>query len=167
MSITVHNDEKRDRVPDRDPNVTIFLRPIATPLALGLASYAGSTWIIGSYLAGWWGNEESPTIFFPFVAVWGGLGQFIAGFLGYHARDILITVFHVLWGAFYISFGLLFAFVVSIPRSIACPCRHQGVQVTDNIPTRPLEPFRPIRSGYIFPRLQRGLSCWLSSPGPL
>ena len=125
MSITVDNTEKRDRVLERDPNVTIFLRPIATPLALGLASYAGSTWIVSSHLAGWWGNENSPLIFFPFVAVWGGLGQFIAGFFGYHARDILITVFHVLWGAFYISFGLLFAFEVSIPRPVAvvCACR--------------------------------------------
>lgn len=115
MSIRVEETEKRDRVLERDPNVTIFLRPIATPAALGLAGFAGSTWITASYIAGWWGNEKSPTIFFPFVAIWGGLGQFIAGFFGYHARDILVTIIHVLWGSAWISFGLLYAFVVSFP----------------------------------------------------
>lgn len=68
MSLETNNREKTDRLVEREPNVTIFLRPIAPPAALGLAGFAGSTWITASFIARWWGNETSPTIFFPFVA---------------------------------------------------------------------------------------------------
>lgn len=115
MSIEINEEEKLERVLGRDPQVTIFLRPIAPPAALGLAGFAGSTFITASYIAGWWGDESSPTIFFPFVMIWGGLGQFIAGFFGYHARDTLVTVVHVLWGSFWLGFGLLSLLIVGRP----------------------------------------------------
>ncbi|KAK5206558.1 hypothetical protein LTR72_012510, partial [Exophiala xenobiotica] len=111
MSLETNNREKADRLIERDPSVTIFLRPIAPPAALGLAGFAGSTWITASFIARWWGNETSPTLFFPFVTFWGGLGQFIAGFFGYAARDTLVTVIHVLWGSFWMSIGLLYLLV--------------------------------------------------------
>lgn len=107
MSVEAHEKEKLERVLARDPQVTIFLRPIAPPTALGLAGFAGSTFITATYFTGWWGNENSATIFFPFVMIWGGLAQFIAGYFGYHARDTLVTVVHPLWGSFYLGFGLL------------------------------------------------------------
>jgi len=114
MSLTCEDKDKIDRVTDRDPGVTIFLRPIAPPAALGLAGFAGSTWITASWIAGWWGNAQSPGVFFPFVAFWGGLAQFLAGLKGYHARDTLVTVIHVLWGSFWMSAGLLWFMVVSV-----------------------------------------------------
>lgn len=114
MAIEVQNHEKLDRVLNRDPNVTIFLRPIAPPAALGLAGSAGSTWITATYIAGWWGDLSSPTIFFPFVMLWGGLGQFIAGLFGYHARGTLVTVVNVLWGSLWLSFGLSQLLTVSL-----------------------------------------------------
>lgn len=114
MSLQADQDEKIERVLERDPNVTIFLKPIAAPAALGLAGFAGSTWITAAYVAKWWGNEQSPTIFFPFVAFWGGLGQFIAGLFNYAARDTLVTVVHVLWGSFWMSIGLLYLLVVCL-----------------------------------------------------
>ncbi|KAL4993582.1 hypothetical protein BDV10DRAFT_199481 [Aspergillus recurvatus] len=107
MSLESEAREKMDRVLNRDPNATIFLRLIAAPAALGLAGFAGSTWITATYIARWWGDESSPTIFFPFVAFWGGLGQFIAGFFGFAARDTLVTVIHVLWGTFFTWSGAL------------------------------------------------------------
>ena len=113
MALHENNQEKLDRLLEKEPQVTVFLRPIAPPAALGLAGFAGSTFISSMYIAEWWGNEKSPLIFFPFVAFWGGLGQFIAGFFGYPARDTLVTVVHVLWGSFWMSFGLLYALVVS------------------------------------------------------
>ncbi|KAJ9218444.1 hypothetical protein DTO027B5_1272 [Paecilomyces variotii] len=113
MSLEVGNSEKADRILERDPNVTIFLRPIAAPAALGLAGFAGSTWITATYIARWWGTESSPTIFFPFVAFWGGLGQFVAGLFGYAARDNLVTVIHVLWGSFWMSIGVLYLLVAT------------------------------------------------------
>jgi hypothetical protein len=41
MSVEINNREKVDRILERDPNVTIFLQPIAAPAALGLAGFAG------------------------------------------------------------------------------------------------------------------------------
>lgn len=114
MSVPSNQDVKYERILGHDPQVRIFLQPIAPPAALGLAGFAGSTWITATFIARWWGSEESPTIFFPFVAFWGGLGQFIAGLFGYAARDTLITVIHVLWGSFWMSIGLLYLLVVSL-----------------------------------------------------
>ncbi|KAF2254121.1 hypothetical protein BU26DRAFT_400875, partial [Trematosphaeria pertusa] len=81
--------EKLAKTIDQTPGIQIFLQPIAPPAALGLAGFAGSTWITSSYIANWWGNPESPTIFFPFVGIFGGLAQFIAGLYGFSARDTL------------------------------------------------------------------------------
>lgn len=113
MSVEVSDREKLTRLTHVDPGVTIFLRPIAPPAALGLAGFAGSTWITASWIAGWWGEEKSPGIFFPFVAFWGGLAQFLAGLKGYPARDTLVTVVNVLWGSFWMSAGLMWFLVVS------------------------------------------------------
>lgn len=112
MALRSDNTEKLNHILEKEPNVTIFLKPIAAPAALGLAGFAGSTWITASYIAGWWGNSASPTIFFPFVAFWGGLAQFIAGLYGYPARDVLVTVIHCMWGSFWMSIGLLYLLVV-------------------------------------------------------
>lgn len=49
-------------------------------------------------LARWWGSPDSPEVFFPFVAMWGGLAQFIAGIFAFLARDTLTLVICSLWG---------------------------------------------------------------------
>jgi hypothetical protein len=108
-----HQSEKLDKTLQQTPGIQIFLQPIAPPAALGLAGFAGSTWITSSYIANWWGGPESPTIFFPFVGLFGGLAQFIAGLYGFKARDTLVTVINTMWGSFWISIGILYAFVVS------------------------------------------------------
>ena len=74
MSVESHagHEDKRNEVLEKAPSVQIFLRPIAPPAALGLAGFAGSTWITASHIAMWWGSSDSPTIFFPFVAMFGG-----------------------------------------------------------------------------------------------
>jgi len=91
-----------------EPNVNIFLRPIAAPAALGLAGFAGATFITASWMARWWGDSASPGTFFPFVLFFGGLAQFVAAYKGFDARDTLTTVIHGLVGSFYLAFGLLF-----------------------------------------------------------
>ncbi|KAK4500315.1 hypothetical protein PRZ48_008504 [Zasmidium cellare] len=109
-----HGSEKRiEEILEKPPGVQIFLQPIAPPAALGLAGFAGSTWITSSYIADWWGNAESPTIFFPFVGIFGGLAQFTAGIYGFQARDTLVTIINTLWGSFWISIGILYAFVAA------------------------------------------------------
>lgn len=112
------HDDKRQDILQSTPNVQIFLKPIAPPAALGLAGFAGSTWITSSYIADWWGGPESPTIFFPFVGIFGGLAQFIAGIYGFQARDTLVTVINTLWGSFWIAIGILYAFVVRSGLSV-------------------------------------------------
>ncbi|GAB1316456.1 hypothetical protein MFIFM68171_06666 [Madurella fahalii] len=102
MSVAREDSEKVDRLAHADPGVSIFLRPIAPP-APWSRRLCGIT---ASWIARWWGNEESPGIF-PFVAFWGGLAQFLAGLKGYPARDTLITVINVLWDSFWMSAGLL------------------------------------------------------------
>ncbi|KAK5168387.1 uncharacterized protein LTR77_006957 [Saxophila tyrrhenica] len=95
------------------PGIRIFLQPLAPPAALGLAGFAGSTWITSAYIADWFGNPESPTIFFPFIGMFGGVAQFVAGIYGLNARDTLVSVINTMWGSFWIAIGILYAFVAA------------------------------------------------------
>lgn len=113
MAARFQDQDKLDRITGGDPRITIFLRPIAPPAALGLAGFAGSTWIAASWIAGWWGGASSPGVFFPFVTLWGGLAQFIAGLYGFPARDTLVSVINVLWGSFWMSAGMLWFLIVA------------------------------------------------------
>jgi succinate-acetate transporter protein len=85
----------------------VFLQPIAAPSILGLFGFAGATFMVAAYLAGWYGGAKSPAIIFPFAATFGGLAQFLAGMWAYRARDGLATAMHGMWGAFWIAWGIL------------------------------------------------------------
>ncbi len=87
--------------------VQAFLQPIAAPSILGLYAFAGSTFIVSAYLAGWYGGPDTPLYLLPFAAVFGGLAQFAAGMWAYKARDAIATAMHGMWGSFWIGFGLL------------------------------------------------------------
>ncbi|KAI7236128.1 hypothetical protein KC330_g3922 [Hortaea werneckii] len=54
--MAIHQEDSRRLVDTlhQTPNVSIFLKPIAPPAALGLAGFAGSTFITASWIAGWW-----------------------------------------------------------------------------------------------------------------
>lgn len=45
MALNSDNRAKIDEIERGHPQVSIFLQPIAPPAALGLAGFAGSTWI--------------------------------------------------------------------------------------------------------------------------
>ncbi|KAI0592754.1 GPR1/FUN34/yaaH family-domain-containing protein [Biscogniauxia sp. FL1348] len=113
LDTTTEDERRRMDALQQTPGITIFLQPVAPPAALGLAGFAGSTWITSSYIADWWGTPESPALFFPFVGIFGGLAQFIAGLYGFKARDTLVTVINTMWGSFWISIGILYAFVAA------------------------------------------------------
>jgi hypothetical protein len=85
----------------------VFLQPIAAPSILGLFGFAGATFMVSAYLAGWYGGPTTPEILFPFAAAFGGLAQFLAGMWAYRARDGLATAMHGMWGAFWIAWGVL------------------------------------------------------------
>jgi succinate-acetate transporter protein len=85
----------------------VFLQPIAAPSVLGLAGFAGATFIVASNIAGWWGSPTSGLILAPFAAMFGGLAQFVAGMWAYRARDAIATLAHGTWGAFWLAYGIL------------------------------------------------------------
>jgi len=88
------------------PPTTIFLRPVATPAALGLASYASATFVVAAYLAGWYGDGASVARVWPFVLTFGGFGGIAAGMWSFHARDTTGSVVHTLWGALWLAVSL-------------------------------------------------------------
>jgi succinate-acetate transporter protein len=85
----------------------VMLQPIAAPSILGLAGFAGATFIVASNLAGWWGTPTSGLTLAPFAAMFGGLAQFLAGMWAYRARDGIATLAHGTWGSFWIAYGIL------------------------------------------------------------
>lgn len=86
----------------------ISLQPVAAPSILGLFGFAASTFIVAANLAGWYGDNTTPMVLFPFVAVFGGIAQFLAGMWSYRARDGLATAMHGMWGSFWIAYGIYF-----------------------------------------------------------
>jgi len=86
----------------------LVLTPIAAPSILGLFGFAGATFIVASYLAGWYGNTSTPFYVFPFALFFGGLAQLAAGFYSYRARDGLATAMHGMWGSFWLAWGTIY-----------------------------------------------------------
>ena len=102
-----HNGSDTRRLDHREwvDHTRVFLQPIAAPSILGLFGFAGATFMVAAYLAGWYGGATAPAILFPFAATFGGLAQFLAGMWAYRARDGLATAMHGMWGAFWIAWG--------------------------------------------------------------
>jgi uncharacterized protein len=97
-----HNGHAHGFAPPR-----VFLQPIAAPSILGLAGFAGATFVVASNLAGWWGTPSSPLALEPFAAMFGGLAQFMAGMWAYRARDAIATLAHGTWGSFWLAYLIL------------------------------------------------------------
>ncbi len=93
---------------EADGRAEIFLQPIAAPSILGWFGFAGATFMVAGYMAGWYGGARTDLFLFPFAAFFGGLAQFLASMWAYKARDGLATAIHGTWGAFWMGFGLLF-----------------------------------------------------------
>ncbi|KAJ9605391.1 hypothetical protein H2200_010048 [Cladophialophora chaetospira] len=106
-------DPEKIRLSDDPVQVRIALRPIAPPAALGLAGFAGSTLVVSTWICRWWGGPDSPALFFPFIGLWGGLAQFIAGIYGFAARDVLVSIINTMWGCFWMSIGILYGLVAT------------------------------------------------------
>ncbi len=84
-----------------------FLQPIAAPSTLGLYGFAGSTLILASHTAKWWGGPEDTVYIWPFAAMFGGIAQFTAGMWAAKARDAIALSMHGMWGAFWVGWGIL------------------------------------------------------------
>jgi succinate-acetate transporter protein len=102
----------------------VFLQPIAAPSILGLAGFAGATFIVASNLAGWWGTPDSGLVLAPFAAMFGGLAQFLAGMWAYRARDGIATLAHGTWGAFWLAYGILNVLIAAGALAAPTPWYH-------------------------------------------
>jgi succinate-acetate transporter protein len=91
----------------------VFLQPIAAPSALGLAGFSVATLMVSLIQAGWLGSWSDMGVVGLFAMTFGGIAQFAAGMWSYRARDVVATVAHGMWGAFWIAFGLLQIFTLT------------------------------------------------------
>ena len=85
----------------------VNLQPIAAPSALGLAGFSVATLMVATIQAKWWGSAADFKGVAPFCLTFGGIAQFLAGMWAYKARDIVATLAHGMWGAFWIAFFVL------------------------------------------------------------
>ncbi|MEX2431647.1 MAG: acetate uptake transporter [Dehalococcoidia bacterium] len=90
-----------------DTPARIYLQPIASPNVLGLYALGASVFVYGAWMAGWYGSEGSPGLMFPFLALFGGLAQFLAGMWAFRARDSLAAIVFTAAGSFWLAYGLL------------------------------------------------------------
>jgi uncharacterized protein len=85
----------------------VVLQPIAAPSLLGLFGFAAATFMVGAWMAGWYGSPQSPGYLFPFASMCGGVAQLIASAWSFKARDGIAVVVHGMWGSFWLGFGIL------------------------------------------------------------
>lgn len=85
----------------------IYLQPVAAPSILGLFGFAAAMFMIAANMTNWYGTSSSALYLTPFVLLFGGLAQFLAGMWAFKARDGLATAVHGLWGSFFIGYGIL------------------------------------------------------------
>jgi succinate-acetate transporter protein len=94
------------------PPARIALRPIAPPATLGLWGFFAATFVVSTWILGWWGNKQSPATFFETAALFGGLVQFLAGLWSFRARDYIASALLTMWGTYWMAWGLLQALQV-------------------------------------------------------
>ena len=86
---------------------------IAMPWVLGLYALGGGTFVIAAHMAHWYGGPESPPYLVPFVAIFGGLAQFLAGMWAYADDNVLATAMLGTWGSFWLGYGMLTGLIAS------------------------------------------------------
>ncbi len=104
----------------------ILLQPLAAPSILGYFGLAAASLVVGAHAAGWYGNGSTPLYLLPFVALFGGLAQFLAGMWAYRVRDGLATAIHGTWGAFFGAYGLLYLLVANGTLSLGAVNQNYG-----------------------------------------
>ncbi|MHB1414873.1 MAG: GPR1/FUN34/YaaH family transporter [Chloroflexota bacterium] len=89
-------------------DTSIYLWPVAAPTALGIYAYAAAIAMIGPWLAGWYGNQETPVFLAPFVVIFSGVTQFSAAIWAYRSRQTIITFISGMWSMEHLAWGVLF-----------------------------------------------------------
>jgi succinate-acetate transporter protein len=103
------------------PQATIFLQPVAAPAVLGYFALGSALIIWGSWFAGGWGTEHDPATFFPFLLLFGGVGQLAAALWSYRARAAVAAALHGSWAAFFL--GLALIYLLATTHTVVVPSR--------------------------------------------
>lgn len=103
------------------PEARIFLQPVAAPAVLGYFALGSALIIYGSWFALGWGTEKDASSFFPFLILFGGVGQFAAALWGYRARSAVAAALHGSWAATFLGIGLIYLLVTT--HTITVPAR--------------------------------------------
>lgn len=106
MSAITH-DSARGTVHGDGVQTSIFLQPIAAPSVLGYFGGAAAFLLFGVWFAGALGPAKNAIVLFPFLLLFGGIGQLGAALWSYKARDAVAASLHGVWGGFWIAYGLL------------------------------------------------------------
>jgi succinate-acetate transporter protein len=103
------------------PEARIFLQPIAAPAVLGYFALASALIVWGTWFAQGWGTEKDASSFFPFLLLFGGVGQLAAALWSYRARAAVAAALHGSWGAFFL--GLALVYLLETTHTISVPAR--------------------------------------------
>jgi uncharacterized protein len=103
------------------PQARIFLQPIAAPAVLGYFALGSALIIWGSWFAQGWGTEKDPSSFFPFLLLFGGVGQLAAALWSYRARAAVSAALHGSWAAFFLGVALIY--LLATTHTITVPSR--------------------------------------------
>jgi succinate-acetate transporter protein len=104
------------------PEARIFLQPVAAPSVLGYFALASALIVYGTWFAGGWGTEKDPSSFFPFLLLFGGVGQLGAALWSYRARAAVAAALHGSWAAFWMGLGLIY--LLETTHTIVVPPRY-------------------------------------------
>lgn len=103
------------------PQARILLQPVAAPAVLGYFALGSALIIWGSWFAQGWGTEKDASSFFPFLLLFGGVGQLAAALWGYRARAAVASALHGSWAAFFLGVGLIY--LLATAHTITVPAR--------------------------------------------
>lgn len=104
----------------------VLLQPIAAPSVLGYFALASALIMYGSWFAGGWGDAKSPQTFFPFLLLFGGVGQFAAAMWSYRARNAVAAALHGSWAAFWLGIGVIYLLATTKTITVPPPGAHWG-----------------------------------------
>jgi succinate-acetate transporter protein len=88
---------------------------------LGYFALGSALIIWGSWFAGGWGTQQDASSFFPFLLLFGGVGQLAAALWGYRARAAVAAALHGSWAAFFLGIGLIY--LLATTDTIVVPAR--------------------------------------------
>jgi succinate-acetate transporter protein len=105
----------------REPEARILLQPVAAPAVLGYFALGSALIIYGSWFADGWGTQKDSASFFPFLLLFGGVGQLGAALWSYRARAAVAAALHGSWAAFWLGVGIIY--LLATTHTVVVPAR--------------------------------------------